>query len=316
MPHSLFGRMVLAIALVALACQLVTIAIVVALGLWPLGRLATGDLAALMVDAARDWQAAPDDAARTGLARRLAAEQGLHLLDAPPAAGASAPQPERRIALLTPKAGWDREQFEQYWLDSHGPLVATTPDYGNYRSDYAQDHVLEGGLGIEPFPFAGVASVRVPGGEISAFAETAVFRERILPDEQHFLDREACVALRVREHGKARESGKVKCMAFGNFSKGHSDGTSLAAVYNVLPDLVPRPRGILRGEVTAQPTDLGGALRLDVPQIDWVEETWFDSEQDAISHFTVRQRYQHGVPRWCFISREHVLFGNGEAQLH
>ncbi len=94
MPHSLFGRMVLAIALVALACQLVTIAIVVALGLWPLGRLATGDLAALMVDAARDWQAAPDDAARTGLARRLAAEQGLHLLDAPPAAGAPAPQVE------------------------------------------------------------------------------------------------------------------------------------------------------------------------------------------------------------------------------
>ena len=94
MPHSLFGRMVLAIALVALACQLVTIAIVVALGLWPLGRLATGDLAALMVDAARDWQAAPDDDARTGLARRLAAEQGLHLLDAPPAAGAPAPQVE------------------------------------------------------------------------------------------------------------------------------------------------------------------------------------------------------------------------------
>ena len=52
MPRSLFGRMVLAIALVALACQVVTIAIVVAFGLWPLGRLATSDLAALMIEAA------------------------------------------------------------------------------------------------------------------------------------------------------------------------------------------------------------------------------------------------------------------------
>lgn len=94
MPRSLFGRMVLAIALVALACQLVTIAIVAALGLWPLGRLATAELAALMVDAARDWQAAPDDAARARLARRLAAEQGLHLLDAPSTADVPAPQVE------------------------------------------------------------------------------------------------------------------------------------------------------------------------------------------------------------------------------
>ncbi|MFP5398511.1 MAG: ATP-binding protein [Gammaproteobacteria bacterium] len=102
MPRSLFGRMVLAIALVALACQLVTIAIVAALGLWPLGRLATADLAALMVDAARDWQAAPDDAARARLARRLAVEQGLRLLDAPSTAAAPAPlvEPVQATRLL------------------------------------------------------------------------------------------------------------------------------------------------------------------------------------------------------------------------
>ncbi|MCL4740441.1 MAG: HAMP domain-containing protein [Burkholderiaceae bacterium] len=94
MPRSLFGRMVLAIALVALACQVVTIAIVVAFGLWPLGRLATSDLAALMIEAANDWQAAPDDASRRGLARHLADEHGLHLLDAPPGAYADWPAPK------------------------------------------------------------------------------------------------------------------------------------------------------------------------------------------------------------------------------
>ena len=94
MPRSLFGRMVLAIALVALACQVVTIAIVVAFGLWPLGRLATSDLAALMIEAANDWQAAPDDASRRGLARHLADEHGLHLLDAPPGADADWPAPK------------------------------------------------------------------------------------------------------------------------------------------------------------------------------------------------------------------------------
>lgn len=233
----------------------------------------------------------------------------------PPPAPDPAASGERRIALLAPKSGWDRPRFERYWLDSHGPLVATTPDYGSYRGDYVQDHVLEDGLGAEPFPFAGVASVRMPGGEVPNFSSTAVFRDRILPDEEHFLDREGCLAVRVHEQRIRGGRGAVKCVAFGAFDRDCADASSLAAAHDVLPEQAPRPSGILLGEVLAQPTDLGGALRSGAPRIDWVEETRFECVRDALEHFSARRLHRLAVPRWAFISDEHVLFAAGRPNL-
>ncbi len=60
-PRTLFGRTALVIALVSFAFQVFTIAVISYFALVPLGRHATDDLAALMIAAARDWQAeAPD----------------------------------------------------------------------------------------------------------------------------------------------------------------------------------------------------------------------------------------------------------------
>ena len=52
MPRTLFGRTALVIALVSFAFQVFTIAVITWFALVPLGRHATSDLAALMMDTA------------------------------------------------------------------------------------------------------------------------------------------------------------------------------------------------------------------------------------------------------------------------
>lgn len=59
LPRTLFGRTALVIALVSFAFQIFTIAIITYFALVPLGRNATGDLAALMIETAENWRNAP-----------------------------------------------------------------------------------------------------------------------------------------------------------------------------------------------------------------------------------------------------------------
>ena len=59
LPRTLFGRTALVIALVSFAFQLFTIAVITYFALVPLGRHATSDFAALLVDTAHAWQAEP-----------------------------------------------------------------------------------------------------------------------------------------------------------------------------------------------------------------------------------------------------------------
>lgn len=56
LPRTLFGRTALVIALVSFAFQIFTIAVITYFALVPLGRNATGDLAALMIETAEKWQ--------------------------------------------------------------------------------------------------------------------------------------------------------------------------------------------------------------------------------------------------------------------
>lgn len=218
---------------------------------------------------------------------------------------------ERRIALLIPKPGWSRGHFEDYWLKEHGQLVATTPDYGRYRRDYVQDHVVRDDLGAETFPFAGVASVRLPLGEIPNFGDTSLFRERILPDEEHFLDRTACVALRVREYAISAATAPVKCWALGVFDDAVTGREAAVEALRSLPRSTPKPVGLLFGEVLTPPTDLSGTPQPHPPRVDWVEEARFASVADALIHYRQRKYTDAAPPVWAFISHEHVLFSVG-----
>jgi two-component system, OmpR family, osmolarity sensor histidine kinase EnvZ len=82
LPPSLFGRTALVIALVSVAFQLFTLAVITYFALVPLGRHATDDFAALMVLSAQSWQAADTDE-RAALDARLMADHRLSVSDMP-----------------------------------------------------------------------------------------------------------------------------------------------------------------------------------------------------------------------------------------
>jgi len=78
LPPTLFGRTVLVIALVSIAFQVFTLAMIFHFALVPLGRHATDDLAALMLSSAAAWQRAGIDD-RSALSARLLAEHDLQV---------------------------------------------------------------------------------------------------------------------------------------------------------------------------------------------------------------------------------------------
>jgi two-component system osmolarity sensor histidine kinase EnvZ len=81
-PRTLFGRTALVIALVSFAFQIFTIAIITYFALVPLGRHATSDLAALMLETAQAWQREPG-AERPWLQDRIGRQHRLQIQDPP-----------------------------------------------------------------------------------------------------------------------------------------------------------------------------------------------------------------------------------------
>lgn len=87
MPRTLFGRTALVIALVSFAFQVFTIAVITWFALVPLGRHATSDLAALMMDTASAWSSA-SAAERVALEERIGRVHRLRVQNPPGAAAA------------------------------------------------------------------------------------------------------------------------------------------------------------------------------------------------------------------------------------
>ena len=61
----------------------------------------------------------------------------------------------KKIAFLVPRAGMTTAAFQAYWAGTHGPTVAGSPGYGQWRLRYVQNHVLGAGPVGGPFGFAG-----------------------------------------------------------------------------------------------------------------------------------------------------------------
>lgn len=217
---------------------------------------------------------------------------------------------ERRIALLTPKPCWDQRDFEEYWLKEHGALVANTPGYGEYRKNYAQDHIV--GLIDEAleFPYSGIASVRIPESAVGNFAATSIFRTRILPDEEHFLDRELCFALRASEYLLLEGTAHVKCMIFGSFSTDFDLERNLRCFTESDPPSDGK-MGQRISLILEAPTDLAGTASREPHVIDWIEEAWFDSESEAAAHLGCRRALHSIQIAWAVIVDEHILFADG-----
>jgi hypothetical protein len=101
----------------------------------------------------------------------------------------------RVIVLLRRKSGLSRNDFDRYWGDRHGPLVAAQPEFWTYTARYCQNALIEPG----DDPFDGIAiSTQVddphPG---PGFPGEPCYLAVIRPDEKKFLDFSAIVRLRA-----------------------------------------------------------------------------------------------------------------------
>lgn len=220
---------------------------------------------------------------------------------------------ERRFALLTPAQGWTQANFEDYWLRRHGPLVASTAEYGMYRDQYMQDHILCGlPVGALP-PFAGLASVLIPTSNTADFSETEQFRNRIRPDEQVFLDRASSLAVQTYERRLIRGHGAVKTVHIALATKSSASDTELTPnAHRMWIGSAPPPRGLSLSIPISPSTDMDGLARSTKPPVAWIEEAWFDTDAEMHTHFDNRAADAAPEVLWSFKSTEHVLYANND----
>ena len=199
----------------------------------------------------------------------------------------------RKIAFLLPKPGLSLPAFTAYWRRTHGPLVANSPGYAAWRSQYAQNHVLGlGPIGAPP-AFAGMAAFRLPSAAPNEddYATTPIYLDRIRIDELNFIDMDRTVSMSAIEHPLKRGTGAAKIVIL-------STRAAALSSEDFASDLCTRHRDavlalpaaqLLRGwsanVVIPGTFRLPGARAVQALKMDCVEEFWFDTSDDASAFF-------------------------------
>lgn len=189
----------------------------------------------------------------------------------------------KKIAFLTPRAGIPDREFRAYWRNTHGPVVAGSPGYAAWRLRYVQNHVLGPGPIGAPFGFAGMAEFWLPGTSPNedAFAQTAIYRDRIRVDETNFIDMDRTVSMTATEQvlkagpGAAKLvilSARAAAVAAGDQHRLYAD---FAAAVLACPAFRDRVTGWTASHVVAGSFRLPGARGADALAVDCVEELWF-----------------------------------------
>jgi hypothetical protein len=234
------------------------------------------------------------------------------------------------MALLSPREGLSRHEFNEYWLRKHGPLVARTPGYGRYRVHYSQDHVQGQGPWGRPFGYAGLAQILFPVTADAPinFSETWQFRDRILPDEQKFLNRQTSVAFAVDrvQLRLGRGLHKVVILSAPGFGLG-TEEIRFEYLQHYLHQavgsrlLAAQVAGWTVGFVTTPPTSMDGTQINTLESFACVEEVWFEtwqamrawaSELTCGAASVVRRRMFSEEASSSFVSREYVFFRDGK----
>ncbi len=106
------------------------------------------------------------------------------------------------IICATRKAGLSREEFSAHWLNHHGPLVRSVPEFARHVRKYVQSHIA-----ADQVPFAipgnydGVAELWFDSAEDCARAfQEPKYLEIIRPDELTFVDAGKCISFMTEEH--------------------------------------------------------------------------------------------------------------------
>ncbi|MCC0079395.1 MAG: EthD domain-containing protein [Rhodobacter sp.] len=135
-----------------------------------------------------------------------------------------------RFVIARGKAGATIAETQQYWRDHHGPLVTGIPEFWDFASSYIQNHALQiEAPGVPVTDFAGVLQIglKEPADRPEKrFSETAIYRERVRPDEAAFSDPAGSIVLEATSHvvvDGPREGIKVFSFLKRNPAISHED---------------------------------------------------------------------------------------------
>lgn len=97
--------------------------------------------------------------------------------------------PVKGLYLMVRRPDLDRQAFSRYWADNHAALAHELPGVRRY----VQSHRIDVPDVLEPLqrrcPFDGVAELWADApGDFEAMRSSRAYRERLVPDEAHFVD--------------------------------------------------------------------------------------------------------------------------------
>lgn len=203
---------------------------------------------------------------------------------------------QKPLYLLKRVSSLTQAQFTAHWLNVHAAVLKSIPEWSRLRSGYVQNHLIGTGLiGKWAFPYDGVTQVYVrPGTERGpTFPELPVFREKVLPDELSFLDRERVIVLKTIEHIVLPGSSTVKVIIFHRRSLGvtleaFSRHWSGVHKHRLLEqgDFMSGVRGYRQNHLIAgESRYLSGEGLPPDAEFDGASEFWFDSAEAAKAAF-------------------------------
>ena len=109
------------------------------------------------------------------------------------------------VVFVTRKAELSYEEFSDYWLNRHAPLVKSVPEFMRHVRRYVQHHRAPAGENDRPFgqapEYDGVGELWFDNREaMQAAFEEPRYIEIIRPDEQKFFDAARCLSFIGEEH--------------------------------------------------------------------------------------------------------------------
>jgi uncharacterized protein (TIGR02118 family) len=220
----------------------------------------------------------------------------------------------KKIAFLEPRSDLSYERFRHHWRHVHGPLVANSPGYSDWRLRYVQNHVVGPAPVGKAFPFAGMAEFWLPGASPNEddFSATEIYRELIAADERNFIDMERTISFAAKEQVLLAGKGSIKVVIVSQKAKG-LDERDLHAKLGAIAQTPARvrPNGWRVDHVIKGSFRLPGAGCANPLLIDCMESLWFDDEHNMSAYFAestaVRQQVFHTKEEMSFRAEEHVL---------
>lgn len=109
-----------------------------------------------------------------------------------------------RFVIARGKSGDTIAETQRYWREQHGPLVTGILEFWDFASSYIQNHALQvEAPGVPVTDYAGVLQIgmKEPADRPEKrFSETAIYRDRVRPDEAVFSDPAGAIVLEATSH--------------------------------------------------------------------------------------------------------------------